>query len=132
MHYINSIHLGYRHRTESDHSRLFGVVVVTGVVVGSLGWWAFRRGVAPRHAAVNHKVCTVDEAALVAGQEENTLSLLDSLSEATSWEVNFAAVTLGLVVAKPVLEEGSAVMVSFTCSRTEWLLRTSMVPGKAR
>lgn len=69
---------------------------------------SLRRSIAPRHTAINHKVRAVDEAALIASQEENGLSLLNRLAEAAGREVDFAAVTLGLVVAKPVLEEGGA------------------------
>lgn len=37
------------------------------------------------------------------------MGLLNSLAEATAWEVNLATETLGLVVAEPVLEERGAV-----------------------
>jgi len=73
--------------------------------VGSFSWRTLGSGVAPRHTAVDHKVSSVDEAALIASKEENCLSLLDSLSEAASREVDLATVALGLVVAEPVLEE---------------------------
>ena len=36
------------------------------------------------------------------------MCLLDSLAETTAGEVDFAAETLGVVVAEPVLEEGGA------------------------
>jgi hypothetical protein len=81
---------------------------LSGVVLGCLGGGAGRRCVALGHTAINDKVCTVDEAALVAGQEQNRLSLLDSFTEATSGEVDLAAVTLLSVVTEPVLEERGA------------------------
>lgn len=69
---------------------------------------SLRRSITPRHTAINHKVSAVDKAALITSQEENGLGLLNRLAEAARGEVDFAAVTLGLVVAEPVLEEGSA------------------------
>jgi hypothetical protein len=70
---------------------------------------ALGSGVALGHAAVDHEISTVDEAALVAGEEENCLRLLDSLAETTSGEVDLAAVALGLIVAEPALEERGAI-----------------------
>jgi hypothetical protein len=88
-----------------------GLPVVTGVVVRCLRRRSLGSGVAPRHAAIDHKVRAVDEAALVAGKEKDRLSLLNGLAKTTSREMNFTAVALGLVVAEPILEEGSAVAV---------------------
>ena len=62
-----------------------------------------------RHSAIDHKVRSIDETALVAGEEDHGLGQLDGLAEAAGWEVNLAAVTFGRVVAEPILEEGSAV-----------------------
>jgi hypothetical protein len=70
-------------------------------------------GVATCHTTINNKVGTVDKAALIAGKEKNGLSLLNSLTEAASGEVDLAAVALGFVVSEPVLEKGSATTVSF-------------------
>jgi hypothetical protein len=78
---------------------LGGLVVVTSVVVWCLSRRSLGGGVAPRHTAIDHKVGTVDEAALVAGKEKYRLSLLNGLAEATSGEVNLTAVALGLVIA---------------------------------
>lgn len=47
----------------------------------------------------------VDEAGLVAGQEDDGVGLLNGLAEAAGGEVHLAAVALGLVVTEPVLEE---------------------------
>jgi hypothetical protein len=69
---------------------------------------SLRRSITPRHTTINHKVRAVNKAALIASQEENGLGLLNCLAEAARGKVDFAAVTLGLVVAEPVLEEGSA------------------------
>lgn len=63
----------------------------------------------PRHAPIDHEVGPVHEAALVAGEEEHGLGLLDGLAEAAGREVDLAAVPLGRVVAEPVLQEGRAV-----------------------
>ena len=68
--------------------------------------------VALRHAAINHEVGAVDEAALVARKEDNGLRLLDGLAKSACWEVYLAAVTLRCVVTKPVLQERGAEYVS--------------------
>jgi hypothetical protein len=92
--------------------KLFRFRVTTSVVVGRLRWGSFWSGVASCHTTVNHKISTVDEAALVAGKEKDRLSLLNRLTKSTSGEVNLAAVALGLVVTEPVLKKGSTVAVS--------------------
>jgi hypothetical protein len=88
--------------------------------VGRLCWWALGSGVTSGHTTVNNEISAIDEAALVAGKEQYCLSLLDSLAETTSGEVDFATVTLGLVIAEPVLEEGSAVLVSVLFHCSDW------------
>ena len=60
------------------------------------------------HATVNNKVGSIDKAALVTGQEDHRMSLLNGLSEPSHGEMHFAAVTLGLVITQPVLQEWSA------------------------
>jgi hypothetical protein len=107
------------------------VCSATGVVDGRLGRGSFGRGVTPCHTAVDHEVGTVDEAALVAGEEENTLCLLNSLTKATRGEVDFAAVALGCVVTEPVLQKRGAVIVSM-CEVTWKSRRTSTAQGRAR
>ena len=62
----------------------------------------------PRHPPINHEISPVDKTALVAREEEDGLGLLDRFAEAAGWEVDFAAVALGGIVAEPVLEEGGA------------------------
>ena len=57
---------------------------------------------------VNKEVGAIDEAALVAGKEDNGVGLLDGLTEATGGEVNFTTEPLGLVLTEPVLEERCA------------------------
>lgn len=42
------------------------------------------------------------------------MSLLNSLSEPTSGEVHLPPEALGLVVTQPVLQEGSAIIMSVT------------------
>lgn len=84
----------------------------SGVVLGRLGRRAGGRCVALGHTTVDDKVCAVDETALVAGQEENCLRLLNGFAKATAGEVDFAAVALLGVITEPVLEKGSAGEVS--------------------
>ena len=60
------------------------------------------------HAAVDDKVSAVDEAALVAGEEEHGLGLLDGFAEAAGGEMDLATVTLGRVVSEPILKKGRA------------------------
>lgn len=60
------------------------------------------------HTTVNNKVSAVDEAALIAGQEDNGMRLLNGLTETSSGEVNLTALTLGLIITQPVLEKRSA------------------------
>jgi hypothetical protein len=77
--------------------------LVRSVVLGRLSRRSLGRDVAPSHTTVDDKVRAIDKAALIASEEENTLSLLDSLAESASREVNLATGALGLVIAKPVL-----------------------------
>ena len=67
-----------------------------------------RRCVALGHAAIDDEIRAVDKACLVAGQEENSLRLLDGLAEAAAGKVHFAAMPLLGVVAEPVLQERCA------------------------
>jgi hypothetical protein len=53
------------------------------------------------------EICADDERALIARQKDNRMSLLDSLAETTSREMDLATMTLGLIVTEPVLEQGS-------------------------
>ena len=52
----------------------------------------------PRHSTINHEVGAIHEAALITGQKEDSLGLLNSFAEATRWEVDLAAVAFGRVV----------------------------------
>lgn len=78
------------------------------IVLRRCGRRASRRCVALGHTAIDDEIRAIDEARLVAGQEENSLGLLDGLAEAAAGEVHFAAVTLLGVVTEPVLQEGCA------------------------
>lgn len=95
-----------------------------GVVRRGLGRGALRGDVASGHAAIDNEVGAVDEAALVAGEEEDGLGLLDGFAEAAGWEVDGAARTLDFVVSEPVLEEGSAGMVRFNLGRGKDVVNT--------
>ena len=70
----------------------------------------------PCHSPINHKVGSIHEAALIAGQEEGGLGLFNSFAEATRWEVDLATMTFGCVVAKEVLQERSAEDQSQKCT----------------
>ena len=72
-----------------------------------------------RHPPIDRKVRPVDETALVACEEEDGVGLLDGFAEAAGGKVDFAAETLGGVVAEPVLEEGGAVIVFVRKARRE-------------
>lgn len=87
-------------------------MLLAGEVGGSFYCRSFRGYIALCHSAVYDEISAVDEAALVAGEEENGLGLLDGFAEAAGGEVDFAAVALGLVVTEPVLEERSTGKVS--------------------
>lgn len=82
--------------------------LLTSVVLGRLRWRSLGRDIAFRHASIDDKVGSVHEAALVAGEKKDCLGLFYGFAEAAGWEMDFAAVTLGLIVAKPVLEERCA------------------------
>lgn len=56
---------------------------------------SLRSNVTLGHASVDNEIGAVDKAALIAGEEQDGLSLLDGLPEAAGGKVDFAAVTLG-------------------------------------
>lgn len=104
---LNSVHSS--DRRIGKIAQAMSTLRLFGIVVRRLSRRTLGCRVAPRHATIDHEIRSVDEAALVTSKEQDCLSLLNSLSEAASGEVNLATVTLLLVVAEPVLEEGSAV-----------------------
>jgi hypothetical protein len=73
------------------------------------------------HTAVNDKVAAVDEAGFIRSQEENSLCLLDGLTEAAGREVNLTPVTLRLVVSEPVLQERGVQRCRAECVEAEAL-----------
>lgn len=79
--------------------------VLGSVVLGSSRGRALGGNVCLAETAVNNKVMAVDEARLVAGKEDDSVGLLNGLTEAAGREVDLAAVALGLVITEPVLEE---------------------------
>ena len=79
-----------------------------GKVRRRLRRWSLGRDIRFGQAAIDDKIGAIDEAALVAGKEEDRLRLLDGFAKAARWEVNLAAKALGRIVAQPVLEEGRA------------------------
>lgn len=64
-------------------------------------------------AAVHHEVRGIDEAAFVAGQEDDSMSLLDRLTEPAGGKMDLATESLLLVVSKPILQKWGADIVSF-------------------
>lgn len=60
------------------------------------------------HPPIHDKVTPIDKAALVTGEEDDRIRLLDGLPEPARGEVNLTAETLGLVITQPVLEKRSA------------------------
>lgn len=73
------------------------------LVLGGLGGRTLWCDISLGQTAINNKVMCINETALVAGEENCGLRLLDSLAESTSGEVDFAAESLGLVVAEELL-----------------------------
>ena len=51
------------------------------------------------HASINHKVCPINEATLVASEEQDSLRLFDSFTESASGKVNLTSMSLGCIVA---------------------------------
>lgn len=66
----------------------------------------------PRHSSVNHEISSIDEAALVTSKENNSMGLLNGLTETSCREVDFTTEALGLVITEPVLQKRSATNVS--------------------
>lgn len=59
------------------------------------------------HTAINNKVSAINEAALIASQEEDSLSLLNSLSESSTGEMDLSSQALGSIITQPILKERS-------------------------
>ena len=59
--------------------------------------------------SINEEICSVDKAALIAGQEEHRLGLFDGLAESTAGEVHLTTESLSMVIAQPVLEQRGTV-----------------------
>lgn len=75
---------------------------------GTVNKWLIYLG----HATIHHKVRAVDKAALVTGQEDHRVSLLNGLTKTARGEMHFTTESLRLVVTQPVLQERSAVIWS--------------------
>ena len=71
------------------------------------------------HSAIDDKVGSVDKAALVTGQENHRVGLFDGLTETACGEMHLTTETLGLVITKPVLQEGGAVIVRIKLLRQQ-------------
>jgi hypothetical protein len=95
--------------------------VLTSQVRRGSSSWTLGCDISLGHTAVNDKVTTVDEAGLVGSQEEDSLCLLDGLTETAGREVDLTPVTLGLVVSEPVLQERSVQRCRAECVEAEAL-----------
>lgn len=85
---------------------------LASIVLRRLRWWPIGRGIAASHTAVNNEVSPVDEAALITRKEEDALGLLNGLTEAAGGEMDFSSVALCCIIAEPILQKWSAVVVS--------------------
>jgi hypothetical protein len=103
----------HRERTSKMALRFTQLENLASVVLRWLGGRALRRDVALGHTTIDHKVRSIDEAALIAGKEKDCLRLLNSLAKTTSGEVDLTAVPLRRIIAQPVLQERGARHVSF-------------------
>lgn len=79
--------------------------VLGGVVHGRRGSRALGGDIRLGHTTIHHKVMAVDKAAVIAGQEQNRLRLLNGLPESASREVHLSPVSFGLVIAQPILQQ---------------------------
>lgn len=59
----------------------------------------------PSHSAIHNHFLAVHEPALIAGEEDHHLSLLNGFAEAAHGEVDFTAGALGEVVAEEVTKD---------------------------
>ena len=75
-------------------------------VLGSLGGRPLGGHVRLGQATVDDEIRGINEAALVAGQEDDGVGLFDGLSETAGREVNLATEALLLVITEPVLQQG--------------------------
>lgn len=63
-------------------------------------------------AAVHHEVCGINKAAFIASQEDDSMSLLDRLTEPAGGKMDLTPESLLLVVSKPILQKRGAESVS--------------------
>lgn len=85
-------------------------------VLRGLGGRTLRSHIRLGQTTVDDEISGIDEAALIASQEDDSVGLFDGLSEATGREVDLATEALLLVITEPVLQKGSAVIISFVLS----------------
>ena len=88
-------------------------------VLGGLSGRTLRGHIRLGQTTIDDKVSRVDEAALIASQEDNGVGLLNGLSETTGREVNLATEALLLVITEPVLQKRGAAFISFVTAGTE-------------
>lgn len=88
-------------------------------VLGGLSGRTLRGHIRLGQTTIDDKVSRVDEAALIASQEDDGVGLFNGFSETTSGEVDLATEALLLVVTEPVLQKGGAAFISFIPACTE-------------
>lgn len=77
-------------------------------VLGRLSGRALRSHIGLSKTTVDDKVSGVDEATLVARQEDDCVGLLNRFTETARGEVNLATETLLLIITQPVLQKWCA------------------------
>lgn len=88
-------------------------------VLGGLSGRSLRSHIRLGQTTIDDEVSRIDEAALIASQEDDGVSLFNGLSETTGREVNLTTEALLLVVTEPVLQKGGAAFISFVTACTE-------------
>lgn len=88
-------------------------------VLGALSGRTLRSHIRLGQTTIDDEVSRVDEAALIASQEDDGVGLFDGLSETTGREVNLTTEALLLVVTEPVLQKRGAAFISFIPACTE-------------
>lgn len=83
-------------------------------VLGCLRGRSLRRNISLGQSAIHNKIGSIDKAALVTSEEDNSMSLLDRLTKSPSREMHLPTEPLRLVITKPVLKKGRAKQRSAT------------------
>lgn len=79
---------------------------LTDIIQRCRGRWSFTGHVSLAQTTIDHELGGIDEAALITGQKQDGLGLLNGLSEAAIGKMDLSAVPLLEVIAQPVLQQG--------------------------